>query len=67
MYGQQVGALNVYTKTSPSLGQPVFTKQKTQGQAWVQALVDLNPSVNFQVGHSVFSPFKQSYILHVSE
>ena len=49
MYGDHVADLNVYTRTGPSLGQPIFTRSKTQGRSWVQANVDVTSNVPFQV------------------
>ena len=49
MYGQNVNALNVYIKTTPALGTPIYTKQGTQGRAWNNVELDLTPTVPFQV------------------
>ena len=49
MYGDHVADLNVYTRTGPSLGRPIFTRSKTQGRSWVQANVDVTSNVPFQV------------------
>lgn len=49
MFGESVNALNVYVKTSPALGSPIFTKSGTQGRAWQQALIDIKSAVQYQV------------------
>lgn len=49
MYGDHVDHLNVYMNSGNGLGQPVFTKQGTQGQKWIQASITLSPKVPFQV------------------
>lgn len=49
MFGQHVNSLNIYVKTTPLLGSPVFTKKNTQGNVWKQAQVSISPTVNYQV------------------
>lgn len=49
MYGDHVDHLNVYMNSGNGLGQPVFTKQGTQGQKWIQASITLSPKIPFQV------------------
>ena len=49
MYGANINRLNVYVKTKPQLSSPVFTKIGTQGNQWKQALIDVNPVINYQV------------------
>lgn len=49
MYGDHVDHLNVYMNSGNGIGQPVFTKQGTQGQKWIQASITLSPKVPFQV------------------
>ncbi|XP_055957693.1 MAM and LDL-receptor class A domain-containing protein 2 [Patella vulgata] len=49
MYGTHVDNLNVYIKTRPNLGKPVFNRQGTKGQKWHQVLVDVNVKTSYQV------------------
>lgn len=39
----------MYMNSGNGLGRPVFTKQGTQGQKWIQASITLSPKVPFQV------------------
>nr|KAG5689551.1 hypothetical protein BaRGS_022054 [Batillaria attramentaria] len=49
MWGDHVATLNVYSRTGPSLGNPVFTRSGTQGRNWLSASVDISSNVPFQV------------------
>ncbi|KAH3887672.1 hypothetical protein DPMN_011690 [Dreissena polymorpha] len=49
MYGQNVGALNVYVKRGVALGNPVFSQSGTKGQDWKSALVTITSAVQYQL------------------
>ena len=49
MYGPHVDTLNVYTKKSGQLGQPIFTKNGSQGNLWNHATVVVSSLSSFQV------------------
>ncbi|XP_067654505.1 MAM and LDL-receptor class A domain-containing protein 2-like [Haliotis asinina] len=49
MYGDHVNALNVYVKTTPALGNPIFTLKGTKGPKWIQAKINIPTKVRFQV------------------
>ena len=49
MYGGNVASLNIYMRAGSVLGNPVFTRSKTQSRAWLQANVDVGSNVPIQV------------------
>ena len=49
MYGPHVNALNVYVKAGSNVGAPVWTRNGTQGDKWIQGSVTLNSHVFFNV------------------
>ena len=51
MYGNHIGSLNVYTRTSVSGAMSkVWSKSGNLGDKWVKAVVPISVSQNFQVG-----------------
>ncbi|KAL5006374.1 hypothetical protein ScPMuIL_015180 [Solemya velum] len=49
MYGENMGTLNIYLKTRPRLGEPIFKRTGEQGVFWNKAEIDLSPSAQFQI------------------
>jgi hypothetical protein len=50
MYGTHVNTLNVYVMSgSPTIGSPVWTKKGTQGNRWIKASVNIQPTMAYQV------------------
>lgn len=52
MYGTHVDTLNVYVKNRASLSRPVWTKQGTQGNKWIQAQVDIRTGGIYNVSEN---------------
>lgn len=49
MYGNDMGQLNVYMKTRPYLSNPLWLRKGHQANRWLNALVELNTDVDYQV------------------
>ena len=49
MYGANVGSLNLYVQTRPTLGSPFFTKSGSAGNSWKQASVTLPSTGTYNV------------------
>jgi len=49
MLGDHIKALNVYAMQNRQLGQPVFTRQGTQGAAWQAAQITISGPGTYQV------------------
>lgn len=54
MYGPHVSALNVYTNTT-TLGPAIWSKNRTQGNVWKVAKVDIQMSQSFSVSLQTYT------------
>ena len=44
MFGVSIGSLNVYLKTNGTLGAPIFSRMKNQGDTWLRGQVKITKS-----------------------
>lgn len=59
MFGPSVDSLNVYLMQGTKLGSPVFHRERTQGQKWIQATIDITNQQNVQVREATLSCHKK--------